>query len=328
MIYKCKNCGSNTVFNPDSNKMVCPNCTSEESQEIVDASEPRKCVMCGADVEYKNYESATKCAYCGAYQILRERVEGVYEPNLILPFKISKTKAIELLRKDFKARLFTPGDFLSTASLEKMEGSYVPFWMFDYFCKYVYEGIGTKVRTWTTGDMQYTEKSKYQIIRNMETDFEKIPADASLNMPDDTMDLMEPYDYKELTGFDPKYLSGFFGEIYNDSADKFEPRSKKKARTAAEEAMKQSISGYASVEDKVRNLELSDRGQYYALMPVWIYTYRFQNKEYPFYVNGQTGKIVGKTPTSFQRVWGVAASMTGVLLLTAGLILKLLEVLM
>ena len=32
----------------------------------------------------------------------------------------------------------------------------------------------------------------------MDIDFVKIPVDASVGMPDDVMDLMEPFDYKEL----------------------------------------------------------------------------------------------------------------------------------
>lgn len=328
MIYKCKNCGSNTVYNPEKGKMVCPNCTSENSEELVDAAEPRKCVMCGADVEYKDFTSATKCGYCGAYQILRERVEGEYEPQLILPFSVSKEKAVEILRKEFQSRLFTPRDFLSAASLEKMEGSYVPFWMFDYFGKYVFDGLGTKIRTWRSGDTEYTETSKYQVRRDLEMDFEKIPADASLGQEDGTMDLMEPYDYKELTGFEPKYLSGFFGEIYNDTADKFEPRAKQKAREAADECMNKSISGYSSVTTQKRDLNLTEKKTQYALMPIWVYTYRFHGKEYPFYVNGQTGKVVGKTPSSKERVLAVSASLFGVIMLTGGLLLKIMEVLL
>ena len=39
--------------------------------------------------------------------------------------------------------------------------------------------------------------------------YEGIPVDASIAMEDGIMDLMEPYNYKELMQHDNKYLSGF-----------------------------------------------------------------------------------------------------------------------
>ena len=36
----------------------------------------------------------------------------------------------------------------------------------------------------------------------------------------------------------------------------------------------------------------------YALLPVWMLNFRFKNKEFHFYLNGQTGKIVADRPIS------------------------------
>ena len=84
------------------------------------------------------------------------------------------------------------------------------------------------MRSWTTGNTQYTETSYYDIVRDMDIDFVKIPVDASVEMPDDVMDLMEPFDYKELQEFKPEYLSGFHSERYNMTSDLVESRAKAK----------------------------------------------------------------------------------------------------
>jgi hypothetical protein len=49
-------------------------------------------------------------------------------------------------------------------------------------------------------------------------------------------------------------------------------------------------------------------------MPVWQYVYQYKNKDYPFYVNGETGKIIGTVPLSKGKVW--AYSLTLWVLLT------------
>ena len=49
------------------------------------------------------------------------------------------------------------------------------------------------------------------------------------NMPDEKMDLVEPYKYTALGKFRSRYLSGFQAEIYDEDKDTLFPRAKKKA---------------------------------------------------------------------------------------------------
>ena len=38
------------------------------------------------------------------------------------------------------------------------------------------------------------------------------------------------------------------------------------------------------------------------LLPVWISTYRFRNKAFNVYINGQTGEIFGESPVSILKI--------------------------
>lgn len=60
--------------------------------------------------------------------------------------------------------------------------------------------------------------------------YDKIPVDASKNMPDEKMDLVEPYKYNALGKFRSKYLSGFQAEIYDESKEELLPRAQKRQR--------------------------------------------------------------------------------------------------
>ena len=106
MIFKCKNCGGNAVYHPDKKAMWCPHCDSLDSQERLDTENMENCTNCGAPLEQiGEFTSALKCAHCGAYIILKDRVEGSNRPHLILPFEISKEKAVEILKKEFGNRI-------------------------------------------------------------------------------------------------------------------------------------------------------------------------------------------------------------------------------
>ena len=239
---------------------------------------------------------------------------------MILPFKVGKQKAKDLIKQEFCKKLFLPSSFLKESYLDKMEGDYIPFFLFDFDCHYRFAGKGKKIRRWTTGDTEYTETSIFQIFRDMDVDFSRIPTDASLAMPDGEMDLLEPYNYGEMTGFEPKYMSGFLGEIYSVSKETLEPRAKQKARNDAGALMRSSIIGYDSVMPEMDDCQCMTKAENYALLPVWNYIYRFKGKDYFFRLNGQTGKLVGKAPISIGKMTGYAATLFGCIVAIGALI--------
>lgn len=313
MIFKCRNCGGNVVYSPERHKMYCPFCEGEDCEEKnSDVQTTVVCSNCGGELQIGEFTSASQCPYCDNYLIFDERVTGAYAPQKILPFVFGKESTKKLMRDKFKSCVFAPAGFLSEVKLNSMTGMYVPFWLYDYHAHGHYDGEGKKIRTWCSGDREYTETSVYHIVRDMEADFDKMPVDASDAMPDTIMDLMEPYNYQALENFQEKYMSGFFSERYNEDALACEPRAVEKAKKDAESMLKQSISGYSGMTSAMNNqVSLSRTDTNYALLPVWIYNYKFKNEDYRFHINGQTGKIIGKVPISKGKVWAYGATVFG-----------------
>lgn len=346
MIFKCKNCGGNVVYSPERKKMFCPFCESEDSEERQDgvietsgdensiaseasqaagADQPKGklsaaegealkkvnkvCPNCGGEIPMTASTSATQCPYCDNYVIVDDQIAGSYTPHMLIPFRMGKEGCKKLIRDKFEKCIFAPTDFLSEVRLNGIHGDYVPFWFYDYDTNCTFHGEGTKVRSWTTGNTQYTEISYYDIVRDMDINFDNIPVDASIGMPDDVMDLMEPFDYKELQEFKPEYLSGFYSERYNMTSDLVESRAKAKMQEDAQKMLHDSYSGYSSVRKLGENISVTGSEVNYGLLPVWKYDYTYKGKEYPFYVNGQTGKLVGTAPISKAKVWAYAGTL-------------------
>lgn len=317
MIFKCRNCGGNSVYHPDKKKMWCPHCESEDSHERMDSENMFGCTNCGAPLDgVTEFTSALKCGHCGAYIILKDRVEGKNRPNLILPFAVSKKGAVDILRKEFGSKILTPDSFLTHATLDELQGSYVPFWLYDYHADIDYEGKATKVRVFRSGGYEVTETSHYQVSRKLNVDFEKIPVDASSKMADDVMDLMEPYEYKALQNFEEKYVSGFMAEVVNFPDTKEEKRAIDKVKKDAEGFLNDTLAGYTTCVPLHKNIKMMKNKAHFALMPVWVYRYHFRGKEYVYHVNGQTGKVIGATPTDKKKAWiysGAVAVMAGMI---------------
>lgn len=312
MIFKCKNCGGNVVYDPEIQKMHCPYCDGVDSEEKkTEQQSIYNCINCGGAIgDIGDFTSASRCPYCGDYIVFDERVSGAYKPNHIIPFVYSKEMTKKKLREKFKSCVFAPNDFLSEVKLDTMNGTYVPFWMYDYHVKGRYDGEGNKIRKWVSGNREYTETSVYHIVREMEVDFDKMPVDASNAMPDNIMDLMEPYNYGQMIDFKEEYMSGFWAERYNQDDTALEPRAVGKAKADAEILLRNSISGYVGLKSSLNNqVSLARTETNYALLPVWVYNYKYKGEDFTFHVNGQTGKIVGKVPLSKAKVWGYGATV-------------------
>jgi len=327
MIFKCKNCGGNVIYSPDKKQMYCPHCEGLESQDPVPAVSITECANCGAPMNIGEYTSATKCDHCGSYIVFDQRVGGDFVPHLILPFKISKDQAAKRLKDEFGKRIFTPASFLSETTLQSMEGIYVPFWLYDFYAHVDFEGRGSKIKVWRVGNTEYTETSIYSVQRNMTVDFDKIPVDASKAMEDGIMDLMEPYEYAALEDFQEKYMSGFYSEFFNQSALELEFRAAEKAKKDSESLLRETISGYATVSTVNENINLERDVVKYALMPVWLYVFYYRGKTYKYHVNGQTGKIIGNTPVSFQKIIAYGLTLFASATTLALLLRTILEVL-
>lgn len=155
-----------------------------------------------------------------------------------------------------------------------------------------------KVRTTRRGDTEYTYTDHFDVYRDVSAEFKRIPADASEKMPDEQMDMLEPYNYSEITDFAMPYLSGYLSEKYNYTADEIQSRAKKRADSYITQIARDSITGYSSVIVRNNSISMNGRGSEYALLPVWMLNFRYNNKEFHFYLNGQTGKIVADRPIS------------------------------
>lgn len=323
MIYKCKNCDGNMIYHVEERKLYCPYCNSTDTERCIDGKEMHICDSCGGELNIGQYDSVGKCPYCSQYVIYNERVEGEYKPSRIMPFKVGKEQAKAMISVHYRDKKYVPKSFLSKANLEKMEGIYVPFWLYDFNVNVNFRGMGFRERVWAKEKEAGQEMSCYDVYRNFDAMFRKMPVDASIAMPDDIMDLLEPYDYGEMEAFNPKYMSGFLGEIYSDKAENFDARIKSKVNVDIEKVLKRHLSSFKVVTPISKDITIEHKGSEFVLLPVWKYLYSYQGKDYEYYINGQSGKVIGKAPLSIGKVIATGSVAFFGILLVLGLILSM-----
>ncbi len=271
------------------------------------------CPSCGAELICDATTAATTCPYCDNPNIVPGQLSGKLKPDLIIPFRLDKKAAVEALKAHYKGKLFLPKVFLDQNHIEEIKGIYVPFWLYDAEADANAVYRATRSHSYTRGDYHVTETQHFIIHRSGLIRFSNVPVDGSSKMSDAYMDSIEPYDFEGLVPFSTAYLPGYLADRYDEDHTACSERATFRCQNSALEALANDVKGYHTVTLKDSNVEIDCGKVKYALMPVWTLKTKWQDKEYLFMMNAQTGKLVGDLPVDQKKYWLVFALITALL---------------
>lgn len=343
--YKCPNCGADMVFDATTGMLHCDSCDLEENIENMPKPEEQpdstentmsseasqstyqddntaeyKCTNCGSTLITNKDTAATICSFCDGPMILSDRLSGVLTPSKIIPFTITKQQAEEAFRKWCGKGFLHPGSFKKANRIKSITGMYVPFWLFDVNAQGEIQAECTRVHRHSEGDYDVTETEYFDVRRDVDLYYNKIPVDASEKMDDKMMDKLEPYNYSDLHDFNTPYLSGYLAEKYNYTDQQLFPRLEERASRYCLDYARNTIKHYDTVSIRHKNIRIHSQDTYYTLLPVWMFCYDHEHNEHNFFMNGQTGKVVGKPPISVSKSIGAFFGISLITLLIVKII--------
>jgi predicted RNA-binding Zn-ribbon protein involved in translation (DUF1610 family) len=345
--FKCPNCDGAIEFDSTSQNMKCPYCDTEFDVETVkEYNEELKntatddmswqtapgqqwqtdeanglriytCTTCGGEIVGDDTLAATACPFCGNPVVMRCQFAGDLKPDLVIPFKLDKNAAKEALKRHYKGKRLLPNLFRDENHIDKIQGVYVPFWLFETDADAHIRYKATRVRHWSDSNYYYTETRHYSVVRGGNLGFEAVPVDGSSKMADDLMESIEPFDMREAVDFQTAYLAGYLADRYDVDAQQSVQRANQRIRNSTETAFASTVMGYSTVVPVNTNIQLKSGQAKYALFPVWLLNTSWKGEKYTFAMNGQTGRMVGNLPMDKGKCWrwflgamGIAASLT------------------
>ena len=324
--YKCPCCNGSVEFNSAAQKMKCPYCDTEFDPEVLTAYEESLredqedemeweseagttwqdgeseglrsyiCQSCNGEIVGDENTGATFCPFCGSPVIMTGQFAGDLRPNYVIPFRLDKQAAMDALKKHCKGKKLLPKIFFEENHIDKIQGIYVPFWLFDTDADANIRYRATRVRHWSDSNYDYTETKYYAVYRAGNIGFDHVPVDGSTKMDDALMESIEPFAFSDAVDFRTAYLSGFFADKYDVDSKQSITRANERIRKSTEETFADTVHGYSSVTTEHTNISLKNGKAKYALYPVWVLNTTWEGKQYTFAMNGQTGKFVGDLP--------------------------------
>ena len=322
-VHKCPSCGSNMTFDPEKQVLACPFCgqtvdfkkdsdvkerdilTAFDTAEKWEDTSVVSCDNCGAKFVISENDVALECPYCGTSHVRKSADLAGVKPNALYPFLISADRAESLSKKWAKRRIFAPSKFKKSIEAKNLHGVYEPCFTFDSRTFSSYDGkLGeTKTRTVRTKNGTRTETyvEWHYVSGTISHFFDDVTIAAGKELDQKAYNKISPFDISTIKVYSKDYLAGYSAKHYDKSLKDAWQESKgimdERLRKLILEQNGCDVIGYLNVSTVHNDVTFK-----YVLLPLYLLNYRYKKKNYKVAVNGNTGRVVGKTPVSFWRV--------------------------
>lgn len=331
---KCPDCGGTMDFDPKTGGLTCPYCGHQEAipekkqsngkvQSASAAEIPLEdadktencdwgvatksviCKSCGAESIYDKNDISSTCPYCGSNQVMEANDSETMAPGGVVPFKIDEKEAASRFNSWLKGKFFAPKKAKETAKAKNFKGMYLPFWTFDTETKSEYSGEYGKDRKVKKNDKEEIVTDWYKTQGTYEDSFDDELVSGTTKHEEWMLNAIAPYNTADNKLYKPEYVAGFGAERYSLGVK----AAWEKAKAAISNTIHGRINSKIMEEhnaDHVRGLKVNtvfNKVTFkYLLLPVWVANYKYNDKVYKFMVNGQTGKVAGRSPVSAIKV--------------------------
>lgn len=336
--FPCAKCGARLDFNPSAGQLKCPYCAHIQKIERgaidtwendLDAAIERlrgkrvkltghtevKCGGCGAAVLMDDKVQTDRCPYCATHlENKPDQTDLMLPAEWVLPFAVDNRAAVGAFEKWLDSLWFAPNALRKLSNLGRLAGMYVPYWTFDSMTYTWYSGQRgdnyQDTETYTVTNAQGQSETKTRTVTKtrwtrvsgqVQHFFDDVLVCASKSLPEEYATSVMPEKLEGLEEYRDDFLSGFQTERYTLGPKEGFGKAKGIMETHIRRLCNRDIGGDHQQLDKVETQHVGVTFKQ-VLLPVWIATYRFQDKPYRVLINGRTGVVVGDRPWSWVKI--------------------------
>jgi len=332
--YPCPQCGAQTSLQPGTEALQCDHCGTRipiavpnrpvlehdfasalagadrrPIDQVAQGAREVQCKVCGARAIVTRH--ADRCAFCDAAMVVElTTTDAAILPESVLPFVIDAKTAVSQFQRWLSSRWFAPGDLSKRAKKDGLDGVYLPYWTYDSQTSTRY--VGQRGKKYWENETYTDDDGKVQTRRVQKTEwypasgtvyvpFDDVLVPATDTLPRKLVERLEPWDLPSLRPFDGKYLAGFIAERYKvELGDGF-----KVAQERMEPVIRQWI--YKDIGgDEQQIIAMDTRHDMvtfkHVLLPLWLSSFRYNDKVYRVTVNARSGECAGERPYSWVKI--------------------------
>ena len=225
---------------------------------------------------------------------MEEDIVQVQSGEYYLPFNISSENSKTIIEKKMKFLSLTPFSLKKEDICKTEKRLFLPVKVMDFNVSgEVLLDANNVLREWKEKNEKCREVNNYEVKYNCFIPYEDVLILQNNTLTEETFSNLEPFDISLLQ------------DSTSEDVEKLESNYTKEAinnmkKTIFKDSIKliKSNNSYSEKKVKTHSLEIQDIDKKDIFLPILVYDFNYNNKEYFIYINGQTGKVVGEFPKS------------------------------
>lgn len=322
--YECDNCGGRIEFSPTDKALRCVNCGNlysinykreiakkpisanislEELTKWANATKVFKCGNCGAQTTLNKFDLQARCSYCKTESLIPIKDLPGLKPEIIIPFKVSKQTARDVMLKGIKKAHFVPHKLKNEVINIPVGATYISSFTFSCLANAGFKGVERydEYEFDAFGRRSTTTRSR-TITGRINHNFSNIVVEASDKILQKDINEILPYDFREAYDYNDDFIKGYSIGYYNQTVESAEMVAK---NLATEELKRILMRKYPKMEKVEVYPTFTEMKYNYAILPIYFVNVEYKKKTYTSLINGQTGKDNIKLPKSGKQITSV-----------------------
>ncbi|MBV1862033.1 MAG: hypothetical protein KUG77_26670 [Nannocystaceae bacterium] len=243
-----------------------------------------ECENCGGIVVFDTHVEAVKCVFCGDVSLTATELQALEQPAVAVPFAVSDADARGLFRAWAKGSFWTPSAFRSRDIA--LETLWVPAWR-----------VRAEVHATWTGLVNAKTRSGKRPESGTNVGNREAWVPASLGLTQAELAALAPFPADHCVAWNPRSAKAAY-EVAGSSAQ----TATIEARAQFREAVRAELIRDKRLRDCRASVLLREVDTAAVMLPVYVGCVRFADQPWRFVINGQTGRVTGKSPVDSKKI--------------------------
>jgi len=288
-----------------------------------------RCQTCGAEVATDPLQRSYVCPFCDSTYVLEFSPDlNRQDPEFVIGFAVTPEQALEKFRAWIADNAwFRPGDLRMAKIEDKLRGVYLPFWTFSMLAQAEWTAeIGEywyRTETYVTMEngkpvtrtRQVQETEWWDLAGRHHRYYNGYLVSGSKGLAQAEAERIKPFFLPAMKRYDPGYLAGWLAEEYSVDRDAALDACQAEFSRRQQQDVAAFLPGDTHRNPRLHT-EFTQVTSDLVLLPIYLLSYRHQERIFRFLINGQTGRVDGDKPVSWRRISGaVTVGVIAVLIL-------------
>jgi len=266
-----------------------------------------ECKNCGGQTVAEPEDETAFCVFCGSqHMVEHDENDAGIKPQGIVPYEIPVKDARSRMDTWVKRRWLAPNDLKDRFRGKNLKGIYMPYWTFDADVRahytvrvgdHYYTGSGDNRKRHTRWHNHSGDHRKFfddTLVLGIDSDEARL------------MKKIEPFrtGKDKVVDYKPEYLAGYLAKKHTIKPSPAWRIAKESMARDIERDIKRSLPG-DTYERYRQSVNYRSETFKHILLPVYMSAYEYNSKVYNVLINGQTGEVQGSAPISPIKVTGL-----------------------